>query len=81
MKNPFSHSNSSKATGGKNPLQIKTLCTQGHLTQIFPTFPNPKVNLAVMVVKYRDTVKKIGDGLKEVKTNLRFFGLSFYSSF
>ena len=25
------------------------------------------------------TVKKIGDGLKEVKTNLRFFG--FYSSF
>ena len=22
------------------------------------------------------TVKKIGDGLKEVKTNLRFFGLS-----
>ena len=29
------------------------------------------------------TVKKIGDGLKEVKTNLRFFGLnqSFYSNF
>ena len=24
----------------------------------------------------RYTVKKIGDGLKEVKTNLRFFGLS-----
>ena len=23
-----------------------------------------------------NTVKKIGDGLKEVKTNLRFFGLS-----
>ena len=31
----------------------------------------------------RFTVKKIGDGLKDVKTNLRFFGLSlsFYSSF
>ena len=26
--------------------------------------------------KIENTVKKIGDGLKEVKTNLRFFGLS-----
>ena len=25
---------------------------------------------------FMNTVKKIGDGLKEVKTNLRFFGLS-----
>ena len=33
--------------------------------------------------RYDNTVNKFGDGLKEVKTNLRFFGLSqsFYSRF